>query len=78
MPITGAVLKGDEISFQVIRESSGNKATNKYSGKISGDAIKGKMEFINRDGEAQSRDWDAKREAAKPKEETKPKEGVAK
>ena len=83
-PIAEAALKGDDISFQAIREFGGNRRTNKYSGKISGDAIKGKTEFVNRDGEAQSRDWDAKREAAKPKEEAKPaepakpKEGEAK
>jgi len=75
--ITGATLKGDEISFQVTRESGGNTVTNKYSGKLSGDTIKGKMEF-NRGGEAQSRDWEAKREAAKPKEEAKPKATEAK
>ena len=36
----------------------------KYSGKLAGDTIKGKMEF-DRNGEATSRDWEAKREKAK-------------
>lgn len=36
----------------------------KYSGKLTADAIKGKIAF-ERNGEAQSRDWEAKREAAK-------------
>jgi hypothetical protein len=63
--IAEAKLKGDEITFQVTREFNGNSFTQKYNGKISGDAIKGKIEFT-RDGEAQSRDWDAKRDAAKP------------
>lgn len=55
-------LSGDEISFQVTRDFNGTKFTAKYKGKISGDAIKGKMEF-ERDGETTSRDWEAKREA---------------
>jgi hypothetical protein len=57
-------LNGDEISFKVIREFNNNKITQKYHGKISGDSIKGKLEF-ERNGEAQSRDWEAKREAEK-------------
>ena len=65
--IAEAKLKGEEISFQVTREFNGNKVTTKYNGKISGDTIKGKMEF-ERDGQAQSRDWEAKREAEKAKE----------
>jgi hypothetical protein len=62
--ITDAKIKGDEISFEVTREFNGNKVTSKYNGKISGDTIKGKMEF-ERQGQQQSRDWEAKREAAK-------------
>ncbi|HWI58394.1 MAG TPA: hypothetical protein VNZ22_14310 [Bacillota bacterium] len=57
-------VKGDEISFTVTREFNGNKMTSKYNGKVSADAIKGKTEF-ERNGEKQSRDWEAKREAAK-------------
>jgi len=53
-------IKGDEISFTVTREFNGNKRTMKYNGKITADAIKGKTEF-ERNGEAQSRDWEAKR-----------------
>ena len=63
-PIADAKIKGEEISFQVTREFNGNKVTSKYSGKVSGDSIKGKMEF-ERNGQSQSRDWEAKREAAK-------------
>ena len=62
--ITNGKLKGDEISFDVTREFNGNKLTAKYSGKISGDTIKGKVE-TERDGNTRSRDWEAKREAAK-------------
>ena len=60
-------LKGDEISFTVIREFNNNKMTIKYHGKVSADSIKGKSES-ERNGEPQSRDWEAKREAAKAKE----------
>jgi hypothetical protein len=52
--------KDGEVSFKVTRERQGNKFTTKYSGKVSGDSIKGKTEF-ERDGQAQSRDWEAKR-----------------
>ena len=62
--ISDGKLKGDEISFAVIREVGGNKLTSKYNGKISGDSIKGKMEF-DRNGQTQSRDWEAKRETEK-------------
>ena len=62
--IDGATLKGDDISFTVTREFNGNKMVQKYSGKLTADSIKGKIAF-ERNGEAQSRDWDAKREAAK-------------
>jgi hypothetical protein len=59
--IENAQLKGDAITFNVTREVGGNKMTQKYTGKISGDTIKGKIEF-DRGGESQSRDWEAKRE----------------
>lgn len=56
-------LKGDEVSFQVTREFNGNKMVVKYTGKVSGDTITGKAES-QRDGQPQTRDWVAKREAA--------------
>ncbi len=62
--ITDAKLKGDAISFTVAREFNGNKVTQKYQGKISDDAIKGKVE-IERNDQTQSRDWEAKRETEK-------------
>jgi len=52
--------KDGEVSFKVTRERQGNKFTIKYTGKVSGDTIKGKTEF-DRDGHPQSRDWEAKR-----------------
>ncbi len=62
--IEKGTVKGDEISFTVTREFNGNKFTQKYNGKVSGDSIKGKVEF-DRNGETQSRDWEAKRAAEK-------------
>src|SRR5712691_11749215 len=56
--ISEGKLKGDEISFEVVREVQGNKITAKYHGKISSDSIKGKME-TGRDGQT-PRDWEAK------------------
>lgn len=52
--------KDGDISFSIVRERNGNKMTSKFSGKLSGDTIKGKTEF-ERNGQSQSRDWEAKR-----------------
>ena len=61
--ISEGKIKGDEISFNVTREVGGNSRTAKYSGKIDGDTIKGKMEAPGRQGgDPVSRDWEAKRE----------------
>jgi hypothetical protein len=62
--ISDGKIKGDEISFAVVREFNGNKMTQKFSGKVEGDTIKGKIEF-DRNGQTQSRDWEAKKEPAK-------------
>lgn len=59
--ISDGKIKGDELSFAVVREFNGNKMTIKYSGKVSGDAIKGKIE-TEREGNTRSRDWEAKRD----------------
>ncbi len=61
--IQDAKFKQGEISFTVVRERNGQKMTAKYSGKIAGDTIKGKIE-TERDGETRTRDWEAKRETA--------------
>jgi hypothetical protein len=58
--IDDATFKDGQISFKVTRERMGQKFTTKYSGKLSGDTIKGKSEF-DRGGQTQSRDWEAKR-----------------
>ena len=59
--ITDATFKDGQIAFSVTRERDGNKFTQKYSGKLDGNTIKGKIEF-ERDGQTQSRDWEAKKE----------------
>src|SRR6478736_1547846 len=69
--IDEGTIKGDEISFKVTREFNGNKMVIKYTGKVSGDTITGKSES-ERDGEKRSRDWVAKREAAKADSAAKP------
>ena len=56
----GKISKEGEISFSVTRERQGQSMTTKYTGKLQGDTIKGKTER-QRDGETQSRDWEAKR-----------------
>jgi hypothetical protein len=69
--IENGKVKGDEVSFSVTREFNNNKRTTKYNGKLSGDTIKGKMEFENRNGETQTRDWEAKRATEKSATEKK-------
>ena len=58
--IEDASFKDGAVSFTVTRERNGQKMTSKYSGKISGDTLKGKIES-ERDGKPQSRDWEATR-----------------
>jgi hypothetical protein len=59
-PIEDAKYKDGELSFKVTRERDGQKFVMMYKGKITGDTLKGKIEF-ERDGQTQSRDWEAKR-----------------
>ena len=60
--ITDGKVTGDEVSFKVSRSGqNGNTFTQKYTGKVSGDSIKGKVTF-DRNGEEQTRDWEAKRD----------------
>jgi hypothetical protein len=63
--ISEGSVKGADVAFSVTREFGDRKMTSKYSGKLSGDTITGKVESKDRDGNDQSRDWTAKREAAK-------------
>jgi hypothetical protein len=59
MEISDGKIAGADVSFCVVRSFNDNTVTNKYSGTLAGGVIKGKMEF-ERNGEAQSRDWEAK------------------
>jgi hypothetical protein len=61
--IADGSVKGADVTFSVTREFNGNKMTSKYSGKLSADAITGKVESKDRDGKDVSRDWTAKKEA---------------
>ena len=60
IPIQDAKYKDGDLSFKVVRERNGQKMTSTYAGKVSGDTIKGKIEF-DRNGQTNSRDWEAKR-----------------
>jgi len=59
-PIEDAKVDGDMISFKVTREFNGNKMVFNYSGKVTGDEIVGETKF-ERNGEAQTREWKAKK-----------------
>jgi len=59
--ISNGTFKDGTVAFEVVREFQGNKMVTKYSGKLEGDTIKGKME-MERNGQARSVDWEAKRE----------------
>jgi len=58
-PIEDATFKNGEVSFKVTRERNGQKTTTKYTGKIAGDTLKGKI-MPDREG-AQGRDFEAAR-----------------
>lgn len=62
-PIEDASYKDGEVAFKVTRERNGQKFTIKYKGKVKDDTIKGTSEF-ERQGQNQTRDWEAKREKA--------------
>jgi hypothetical protein len=59
-PVTDGKIEGDSLSFSVVREFNGTTTTAKYAGKVAADKITGKVE-TTRDGQPQSRDWEAKR-----------------
>ncbi len=59
--IVDGTVTGSEVSFLVVRSYNDNTFTNKYTGTLSDTSIKGKMEFT-RDGDTQSRDWEAKKQ----------------
>ena len=58
--ITNGVVKGDEVSFQTVREGQTGKSTTTYTGKLSGATIKGSVEIDAR-GKQVTDDWETKR-----------------
>jgi hypothetical protein len=58
--IEDGTFKDGEISFSVTRDRMGTKVKTKYTGKIDGDTLKGKMEF-ERNGEKMTREFEAQR-----------------
>jgi hypothetical protein len=62
--ISDGKIAGADVSFCVVRSFNDNTVTNKYSGKFADGVIKGKMNF-ERNGESQSRDWEAKLQETK-------------
>src|SRR5436190_11652485 len=58
-PIENGTIKGDEIAFDVTREIGDQKMLFKYSGKVAGDVITGKILF-GRD-KPTPHEWEAKR-----------------
>jgi hypothetical protein len=50
----------DEFSFSVTREFGGNKVVTKYTGKVSGDTIKGTI-TRDRDGKEEKTEFEAKK-----------------
>ncbi|HVU28158.1 MAG TPA: hypothetical protein VHG71_10545 [Verrucomicrobiae bacterium] len=59
--ISDGKIAGSDISFVVTRKFNDNTFTNTYSGKLADGTIKGKMQY-QRNGEEQSRDWEAKKQ----------------
>lgn len=60
--ITDGKVTGADISFAIVSMRNGNSVTNTYSGTLADGAIKGKRSYVDRNGDAQSRDWEAKLE----------------
>jgi hypothetical protein len=67
--ITDAKLAGETLTFTVTRKLAGNAFLQKVSGKMSGDTIKGRVEF-ERDGKPESREWVARRANEKGDEQS--------
>jgi hypothetical protein len=59
--ISDGKIKGNELSFTITRDTNNGKVTQKYAGKVDGDAIKGTIETSRDGGQSRSRDWEAKR-----------------
>ena len=60
--ISNGKIEGDTVSFTVVRELNGNKMTQKYTGTVTGDGIKFKVEVEGSDRPA--REFVAKKVSA--------------
>jgi hypothetical protein len=58
------------LSFTVTRERDGTTTTMKYTGKVEGDTIKGKIASTRGDGQTRERDWEAAREKDEVKKDS--------
>lgn len=58
--IADGKVSGADVSFSVVRSFNGNSMTNNYSGTLADGVIKGKRSYVDRNGDPQSRDWEAK------------------
>lgn len=64
-PIKDGKINGEDVSFTLTKERDGQEYTATYTGKLSGNTIKGRMQFT-RDGETRSRSWEATRQKDTP------------
>jgi hypothetical protein len=58
IPVEGLKVEGDQVRFQVTRETGGRKYTTLYTGRIEGNRIKGKA-IQGRETTGLARDWEA-------------------
>jgi hypothetical protein len=58
--IADGKVAGATVSFAVVRTFGGNSMTNKYSATLADGTLKGKIDMVDRNGDPQSRDWEAK------------------
>ena len=63
--IEDAKFKDGEVSFSTTRMQKDQKIVTKYTGKVSGDTIKGTITRPDADGKEQKTDWEAKRDTKK-------------
>jgi len=61
--ITDGKVIGSDISFSVITTTrNGKSMTNAYTGTLTDGTIKGKRNYVNRNGDEKSSDWEAKQQ----------------
>src|SRR5689334_3259259 len=63
--ITDGRIDGDQVSWSVVREHAGQKVVTRYSGKLSGELLRGTIES-DWSGQKQAYPWEAKRASDSP------------